>query len=202
MGKIRKTKNIKNNMLSSIIKPCSYSFYSSLFITTLLSLSILSTNSTFADSDNTYGPVKTGQALWDIAKHVQKKNYAENQSISVEQLLYALFAQNPDAFKSANMNILVAGSKLTLPDAETIKKTPKDQARKYLAQHMHALDLLRVDAQQLKKAKLDRKRQKLQTRALQKQLAKYPHKSRAWNKVYTDYVKSREKRVQSKKEDC
>ena len=199
MGNIRKTKIIKNNVLGSIIKLCSYYFYSSLFITTLLSLSILSTNSALADSDKTYGPVKTGQALWDIAKYAHKNTYSKDQSISVEQLLYALFEQNPDAFKSANMNILVAGSKLILPDAETIKKTPKDQARKYLAQHMHALDLLRVDAQQLKKAKLDRKRQIKQTRALQKQLAKYPHKSKAWNKVYTDYVESKRNESKAKR---
>ncbi len=146
----------------------------------------------------TYGPIKKGQALWNIAKEVNKNVFSSDKSISIEQLVYAIYKLNPDAFNSANMNILVAGSTLTLPNSESVKKTSIRDASKQLAQHTHALDLLRVDAQQLRSAKIKSRHHQRQTKALQKQLAKYRHKSRAWNKTYRAYVTSKRKEINAK----
>jgi pilus assembly protein FimV len=176
-------------------------FLASIRILILATIPLHSSNAAEQIEAQKYGPIKSGQTLWEIAtkmrsgKGLSGIDFAD-KSITVEQLIAAIYKVNPDAFSSANMNVLLEGSYLTIPDAETILSTSSIEAKKQLMQHVHALDVLRVDAKQLKKAKILLKKQKLKTRTLQKQLARYPHKSKQWNKTYKKYVNS--KRAESK----
>lgn len=142
----------------------------------------------------TYGPIKGGQNLWDIANETRT-----DKTISVEQLAYSIYQLNPDAFYSSNMNLLHIGVVLNIPDAETVLKTSKPEAQQQLQQHVHALDLIRVDAKQLRKAKITRSKYKKQIKVLQKRLGKYRHKSRDWNKTYTQLVTAKRNYSKSKR---
>jgi len=152
--------------------------------TLLLSASLSSTS--FAKNENTYGPIKQGESLWEIAKLLDK-----NDSISIHQLSSAIYALNPAAFQSGNMNRLKAGAILKIPDNETVVSTSSKDAKKQLVKHGHELDLLQANASQLKKARVNLKKQKLKVKKLQKKLGKYKHKSKAWNKAYRKLVASK-----------
>ncbi|MCB1793639.1 MAG: hypothetical protein KDJ70_04260, partial [Candidatus Competibacteraceae bacterium] len=65
-----------------------------------------------AQALDTYGPVRRGEDLWDIAKHVY-----HDQDVSRDQVMLALLKANPLAFEYAcNVNSpLKAGEKLQIP---------------------------------------------------------------------------------------
>ncbi len=83
-------------------------------------------NEMAADS---YGPTGRNDTLWDIAKKVRP-----SRDISIEQMIIALYKANPNAFYKDNVNALMAGKKLTVPDSETILKISKRQAAKIFKQ--------------------------------------------------------------------
>ena len=70
--------------------------------------------------------VRPGDSLSRIAKAVQP------QSVSLDQMLVALFRGNPDAFVDNNMNRLKAGQVLTIPSAEVAQQVPAPEAREVI----------------------------------------------------------------------
>ncbi len=60
-------------------------------------------------SDQQYGPVKPGETLWRIATRYQQPG------ISMSEMVEAIFRANPEAFDQQNINLLRAGSTLTIP---------------------------------------------------------------------------------------
>ncbi len=83
-------------------------------------------NEMAADS---YGPTGRNDTLWDIAKRVRP-----SRDISIEQMIIALYKANPNAFYKDNVNALMAGKKLKVPDSETILKISKRQAARIFKQ--------------------------------------------------------------------
>lgn len=71
---------------------------------------------------DSYGPVRSGETLAAIAGKVRP------QGVSLDQMLVAMFRQNPDAFASGNMNRLRAGAILRVPDPQTAGATPANEA--------------------------------------------------------------------------
>lgn len=169
----------------------SFKLFSMMAITFLAAL-LIPTNS--AKAEITYGPVKSGQTLWQIADGIRP-----DDSFSIEQFAYAIYDLNPDAFQSGNMNLLDKGVFLRIPESEAILKTTHIEAKKLLNRHVHALDVLRVDAKQLITAKANTKVYKRQIKKVQKQLGKYRHRSRDWNLTYRKLVKSKRSYKKSKK---
>ncbi|MBH9553088.1 hypothetical protein I7X43_09510 [Inhella sp. 4Y17] len=55
--------------------------------------------------------------------------------VSLDQMLVALYRQNPDAFMGDNMNLLRAGAKLKLPSREAALAVDKAEARKLIQAH-------------------------------------------------------------------
>ncbi|KJV05471.1 type IV pilus assembly protein FimV [Methylocucumis oryzae] len=51
-----------------------------------------------------YGPVSKNDTLWNIAERL-----SHNSNASIEQMLIALYQENPHAFYKANINALTAG---------------------------------------------------------------------------------------------
>ncbi len=65
----------------------------------------------------TYGPVRAGESLWQIAIDVRPE-YATRP----ERTMLALLAANPDAFPTSNVNDLSAGVMLRIPTTQEIAR--------------------------------------------------------------------------------
>ncbi len=68
--------------------------------------------------------VKRGQTLWKIARNVRDKD-----TQSVEQMMMALYKNNPEAFSKNNINSLLAGRVLDLPSDEQVQQLNDSQAK-------------------------------------------------------------------------
>ncbi|MBK8741220.1 MAG: hypothetical protein IPM02_17615 [Betaproteobacteria bacterium] len=73
---------------------------------------------------DTYGPVKRGDTLGKIAAQVKP------DTVTLEQMLAALYRSNAQAFDGKNMNRLRAGQILTVPKADLVAAIPIDDAKK------------------------------------------------------------------------
>jgi pilus assembly protein FimV len=80
--------------------------------------------------DKTYGPVKKGDTLRKIAGEVKP------ESVSLEQMLAALYRENKSAFSGNNMNRLKAGQILRVPMAEEAEKIGIKDARQEIQAHV------------------------------------------------------------------
>jgi len=74
-------------------------------------------------ADGEYGPTSRNDSLWKVAEKVN-----EHSDISVEQMMMALYKANPDAFYKKNVNALMAGKSLKVPDRAELLKLSKKQA--------------------------------------------------------------------------
>ena len=73
---------------------------------------------------DTYGPVKSGDTLNKIASNVKP------DTVSLEQMLVALYRENKSAFIGNNMNQLKAGQILRVPSAADAEKITRVEAQK------------------------------------------------------------------------
>lgn len=73
-----------------------------------------------------YGPVRRGETLSRIASKVRP------HSATVEQTMLGIFRNNPAAFINNNMNLLKAGRRLRIPDADQIAALPQSESTKAL----------------------------------------------------------------------
>jgi pilus assembly protein FimV len=71
-----------------------------------------------------YGPIISSDTLWQISQ-----NYRPNSSLSVYQVMQAIFELNPDAFEQQNINLLKNGSMLTMPSENYISGINRKQAQ-------------------------------------------------------------------------
>jgi len=62
-------------------------------------------------SSTTYGPVTSGDTLWEIAR-----DWRPSEDVSINQMMVMLLQMNPDAFFQDNVNALKSGAILRLPD--------------------------------------------------------------------------------------
>lgn len=83
-----------------------------------------------ANDNKIYGPVVSNEGLWGIAKKLRRNN-----GPSIAQMALALFKLNPGAFSNHNMNGLLVGSLLKIPDGNEIHLISKEDALIYVKQH-------------------------------------------------------------------
>ena len=69
-----------------------------------------------ASAARTYGPVRYAETLWSIAAGLRP-----DASVSVQQMVLALQRANPRAFAGGNVNGLMSGAVLRVPDLEEIR---------------------------------------------------------------------------------
>lgn len=62
-----------------------------------------------------YGPVQEAETLWVIAQKTKP-----SPSISIKQMIQAIYQENPEAFARGNINLLKHGVTLRIPDQSTI----------------------------------------------------------------------------------
>ncbi|MGB0937283.1 MAG: FimV/HubP family polar landmark protein, partial [Colwellia sp.] len=73
---------------------------------------------------NRYGPISQRDTLWNIALRVRPDN-----RLSVYQVMQALYHANPNSFLDDNVNHLVQGAFLLIPDADTMFSIDKETAK-------------------------------------------------------------------------
>lgn len=87
------------------------------------------TNTTLGNAyaqENTYGPVKSGELIWNIAGKV-----TPNASVSRQQVIIGILRANPSAFKvPCNFNSLKVGEKLIVPALTDIQVLSQEEAKK------------------------------------------------------------------------
>lgn len=83
-------------------------------------------------SGASYGPVGQGETLWEIAEARRP-----DTSVTVEQMMMALLARNPEAFQHGNVNLLKQGSQLFMPDGELIRRLSPQEARQLFLRHIN-----------------------------------------------------------------
>lgn len=76
-----------------------------------------------ANANKGYVVVKKNDSLWQVAQRVNS-----DSDVSMEQMMMALYQQNPGAFYKQNVNALMAGKKLKIPEKEAVLKLPKKEA--------------------------------------------------------------------------
>ncbi len=79
-----------------------------------------------AAAEGEHYKVRRGDTLSEIAQRVRPP------SVSLDQMLVALFRGNPDAFSNNNMNRLKAGQVLTVPSAAAAQQVDEGQAREII----------------------------------------------------------------------
>lgn len=81
------------------------------------------------DKKKTY-KVQAGDTLGKIARKIQP-GFVE--TITLNQLLWALYQGNPHAFTKDNLNLVKTGAVLTVPSAEQMTQISKSEARRQVA---------------------------------------------------------------------
>lgn len=64
-----------------------------------------------------FGPVLEGQSLWRVARRIN-----ESMNVSIDQMMWALFRANPQAFIGNDVESLQAGSILTIPEESFVRE--------------------------------------------------------------------------------
>ena len=77
--------------------------------------------------------VRSGQTLWKIAREVRDRD-----SQSVEQMMMALYKNNPKAFSKNNMNSLLAGRVLDIPSDEQVQSLSNAEAKRAIREQARA----------------------------------------------------------------
>ncbi|MBN7828123.1 FimV/HubP family polar landmark protein, partial [Bowmanella dokdonensis] len=74
-------------------------------------------NATREYSGVVYGPITSDDTLWRIAQR-----YRQNKSLSIYQVMVAIYELNPNAFERQNLNLMVDGAMLRLPSEQYIAR--------------------------------------------------------------------------------
>jgi len=75
-----------------------------------------------------FGPVLDGQSLWRVARRINKA-----LDVSISQMMWALYQNNPNKFTAESIEALRAGSFLTIPTQAEVASVSDFQARRLLA---------------------------------------------------------------------
>ncbi len=102
-------------------------------------------NSRNKDFQVLYAPVKKNESLWKIADKTMP------EGVTIEQMIYALYLENPEAFYRQNMNNLKEGSVLRLNSRASITAISPDDAQAVMARH-HKIWMKEKQERQSKRA--------------------------------------------------
>ncbi len=98
-----------------------------------------------------YGPTLSTDTLWNVAERTRGRS-----DVSVGQMMIAIYQANPHAFYKNNVNALIAGKILKIPEREVVLKLSRNQALTAFNQHTKAwkndLALASVDTAKKKSA--------------------------------------------------
>ncbi|MGR8951821.1 MAG: FimV/HubP family polar landmark protein [Gammaproteobacteria bacterium] len=70
-----------------------------------------------------YGPIRKNETLWGIAEKASRQ-----YKVSIEQMMVAIYKENPRAFYKENVHSLLARVKIKIPDREAVIKLSREEA--------------------------------------------------------------------------
>jgi pilus assembly protein FimV len=85
---------------------------------------------TSAAGDLVYGPVKSDDTLWSIAKRMRPSG-----DVSIYQMMMAIYQANPDAFHGGNINRLKKGKVLRVDDPASLRAMSRAEASREVMRH-------------------------------------------------------------------
>lgn len=71
-----------------------------------------------------YGPIRRNDSLWKIAERASSRF----EGVTVEQMMIAMYEENPHAFYKENVHALSTGKTLKIPEREVVLKFSRKQA--------------------------------------------------------------------------
>ncbi|TVQ35220.1 MAG: hypothetical protein EA370_09600 [Wenzhouxiangella sp.] len=86
-----------------------------------------------APRDDVVGPITSGQTLWGVAAA-----WRPDTSLTMNQVMLAIFERNPQAFIDGNVNRLRRGAELSMPDIATVRATSAAEADRRIRDQMQA----------------------------------------------------------------
>lgn len=107
---------------------------------------LILTVSVGAAAVTTYGPTTVEDNVWNVAIQLRP-----NESVSVPQVVFALFHHNRQAFSHNNINSLEPGKIIELPGIEIIRSIDKNEAYKELLKQNHEWQYIIKKVQTTKK---------------------------------------------------
>ena len=87
-------------------------------------LKITGPNGEERQTNRQYGPTRSSDTFWSIAQKVRPDN-----SVSIYQVMAAIYDANPHAFSNANFNSLEKGMILLIPSKDLMLAIPKSMAK-------------------------------------------------------------------------
>jgi len=88
-------------------------------------------NGRLAGISDDFVAVASGDTLWSIAY-----DWRPSSSMSMDQVMLAIFNLNPDAFIDGNINNLRSSAQLEMPDVDDIESIGRASARRQVSEHM------------------------------------------------------------------
>ena len=89
-----------------------------------------------------FGPVLDGQSLWRVARRIN-----ESMNVSIDQMMWALYRANPQAFSADDVTSLQAGSVLTIPEESFVREVTELGAVRLLSAQSSAPASLELDSE-------------------------------------------------------
>ncbi|MGH1542391.1 MAG: FimV/HubP family polar landmark protein [Arenicella sp.] len=90
------------------------------------------TSAQVSDGAGQYGPIQAGESLSLIAQELQ----SQFPDLSIYQIMYVLFRNNPDAFIDENINGLIKGSVLQFNTIEDIREASVNDGKELFSEHL------------------------------------------------------------------
>lgn len=119
-----------------------------------------------------YGPTRSGDTLTEIAYSVHT-----DERIDFQQLVWAIFLNNPHAFQNDNINGLKRGVILQIPGNAEILAIEPQLARQQVAHHNQQWRAQFADNRELQQTRALLQEQQQEKEALQKKLEELEHKA-------------------------
>ncbi len=91
---------------------------------------------TVTEGPRRIGPIQANQTLWSLAS-----NNRPSGSVTMDQMLVALYRSNPQAF-DGNMNLMLKGATLLVPSLEDIRAISRREATQLVAEQRRAFEQL------------------------------------------------------------
>ncbi len=79
-----------------------------------------------------YGPIQPGETVWQVAQRYK------TEDVLLQQLILAIVGSNQAAFTEGNLNGLVVGARLQIPNTQTASKVPAALAKSEVIAHDNA----------------------------------------------------------------
>lgn len=87
-----------------------------------------------------YGPVRSGETLWDIAS-----DWSRGSGLGINRVMIAIQQENPNAFVNGNINLLKRGAILRMPTMEAVEDISSSSATRQVIEQQERFAARRAE---------------------------------------------------------